>query len=121
MPDDRESADFELAADDDADTRPVDLGVVRKLLPFVQPHRVLLAGAIVLVLARTAVGISGPRLQGSVLGSVTRGDVDTATFFALVLLAVQTVMVGFSWAQGYTLTKLGQRGFSSRHNTSRWG
>ncbi len=111
---------FTLAADDDADLRPVDLSVMGKLLPYMRPYSGMVWVAVVLVLFRTAAGLVGPWLQGKVIDRVHDKDLKTAMQFACELLAVQVVLFFVSWAQNYELTKLGQKIlFDLRHDLFR--
>lgn len=99
---------FEIAADDEADLRPVDLSVLGKLLPYVKPYRSLLALALALVFVRTIAGLAGPKLQGWILDAIGAKDLPRAVTLAGVLIGVQALLFLVSWAQVFQLTKLGQ-------------
>ncbi len=99
---------FELAADDDADLRPVDLSVLKKLLPYVRPYRALLGAAVACVLVRTLAGLAGPKLQGLVLDAATARERDRAFVLAAALIGAQSVLFLASWVQNLQLAKLGQ-------------
>lgn len=103
-----EQGNFELAADDEADLRPVDLSVLYKLLPYVKPYRGIFFSALGLVLIRTLAGLAGPKLQGWVLDAVRLGDKDAAQRWAVGLIVAQTLLFLVSWVMGYQLLKLGQ-------------
>lgn len=99
---------FSLAADDEADLRPVDLSLLFRLLPYVKPYRATLQLALFLVLLRTLTGLAGPKLQGMVLDAIAGKNLQGAMKVAGALVGVQAVLFLISWAQGYQLTKLGQ-------------
>jgi len=111
---------FTLAADDEADLRPVDLSVMKKLLPYMRPYMGTVYAALVLVFFRTGAGLVGPWLQGKVIDGIHDHDLKLAMNFAFVLLGVQAVLFFVSWAQNYQLTKLGQKIlFDLRHDLFR--
>src|SRR5579885_1766167 len=87
-----EAGTFDIAADDEADLRPVDLSVLYKLLPYAKAYKSTIWFALGLVLIRTLAGLAGPKLQGWVLDGVTRSDWETAKKFGLLAIGVQTVM-----------------------------
>jgi ATP-binding cassette subfamily B protein len=118
-----EKGGFDLAADDEADLRPIDLSVARKLVPYVRPFAKLVLLGAGLVLLKTGIGLLGPKLQGQILDAVAvslktpERDASPAIRIAAILLAVQTVLFFLTWAQGYTLSILGQRVlFNLRHD-----
>ena len=53
---------FQLASEEDADLRPLDLSVLPKLLPFVRPHSRKLVFGFGLVLVSTGLGPAGPKI-----------------------------------------------------------
>ncbi len=114
---DEKKGGFELAADDEADLRPIDLSVLRKLLPYVHPYKKVVLLALGLVLMKTLAGLAGPWLQGIIMDAIARKEGGVAFRWALGLVGVQTVVFFVAWAQGYMLTKLGQEIlFDLRHD-----
>ena len=80
---------FKLAADDDADLRPVDVAVAWRLLPFVRPHVRLLALGLAIMLLSTAVGLAGPIVAvAGAWGNLRRLPVVFALASAVVLLSL---------------------------------
>lgn len=111
---------FEIAADDEADLRPVNLAVAKKLFPFLRPHRGILALGLAIVLVRTGIALMGPRLQGQVVGEITHAypelaveqaralRLDRVLHVSGLLLAVQLALFFVSWIQNYILARAGQ-------------
>lgn len=103
------AAGFKLAADDDADLRPVDVSVAWRLLPFVRPHARLLALGLLVMLVGTAFGLATPKLMGAIVDAIERRDAETITRAASLLAVIYLALYLTRWAQGYALTVLGQR------------
>ncbi|MBI3724980.1 ABC transporter ATP-binding protein [bacterium] len=99
---------FKIAADDEADTRPVDLRVARMFLPYMRPYVGLAAFSLSLVLTRTSIGLLGPLFQGLAVGSAAAHEGQRVLLFAGGLVLVCVLLFFFGWAQSYQLTKLGQ-------------
>lgn len=107
-PEKKPEGEFEIAADDEADVRPIDVRVPGKLLPYLRPYAGLVALGLFLVLGRTLAGLLGPRLMGQIIDGARAGDGSAALDTALLLIFVQTALFLLTWGQGLALTKLGQ-------------
>ena len=104
-----EPAKGPVAADDDADLRPVDLSVAWRLLPYLRPHLRLLGAGVLVMFAVTGFGLLGPRLLGNGIDAVTRRDGDGLLRAAAALGAVSLGLYVARAVQGWLLVLLGQR------------
>ncbi|MCO5167684.1 MAG: ABC transporter ATP-binding protein/permease [Planctomycetes bacterium] len=98
-----------VAADHDADLRPVDLQVAWRLVPFTRPHLRLLLLGLALMLAVTGFGLLGPRLLGATVDAIAARDPDGVLRGTALLGGSFVGLFLFRWAQGFTLGVLGQR------------
>lgn len=98
-----------VAADDDADLRPVDLGVAWRLVPFARPHLRLVVAGLALMLLVTALGLTGPRLLGDTIDALGAKDAAAVQRAALLLGAVFLGLYLARSTQAFVLAVLGQR------------
>ena len=98
-----------VAADDDADLRPIDLSVAWRLLPYLRPHLRLLAAGLAAMLAVTGLGLLGPLLLGRAVDAITARDPDGLWRATGLLGLVGLGLYLARWAQGWLLALLGQR------------
>lgn len=98
-----------VAADDDADLKPVDLGVAWRLMPFARPHLRLVLVGLALMLLVTALGLTGPRLLGMTVDAIGRRDAGAVQWAATLLGAAFLGLYLARATQGFVLAVLGQR------------
>lgn len=98
-----------IAADDDADLRPVDLGVAWRLVPFARPHLRLVVAGLALMLLVAALGLTGPRLLGDTIDALGAKDAAAVQRAALLLGAVFLGLYLARSTQAFVLAVLGQR------------
>jgi ATP-binding cassette, subfamily B, multidrug efflux pump len=101
---------FKLADEEaEDDRRPMDLGVAWRLLPFARPHARLMGVGLALMLVVTALGLSGPKLLGATVDAIAKKDGAAIARAAALLACIDLLLYLGRWAQGYTLTIVGQR------------
>lgn len=98
-----------VAADDEADLRPIDLSVAWRLLPFLRPHLRLLIAGLLAMLSVAGLVLVGPLLLGQAVDAITRRDEPGLTRACALLGATYVTLYATRWAQGWLLALLGQR------------
>lgn len=98
-----------VAADDDADLRPVDLDVAWRLVPYARPHLRLVILGLALMLLVTALGLAGPKLLGATIDAISARDAAAVQRAASLLAAAFVGLYLMRSAQGLVLALLGQR------------
>ena len=85
-------------------------GALRRLLPYLNPHRGALAVTMAMVVAYTLLGLLGPYLMGRALDEhVVPKRLDGLGTIALLLLATYVANNGFQIAAGWVMARVSQR------------
>jgi len=97
-------------AADDAVASGADAALLRRLLGFLRPYRLPVAGALVLLLASAALQLAGPLLTRRALDvAVPARDTGLLTTLALAFLAVLVLEFAVDYAHTLLTTWVGQR------------
>jgi len=96
--------------EDRAETRGVDWKLLRRLLRYVVPHRVALAGAFLALVCGTACQLAGPYIVKIVIDRhITPGNLAGMGGWIVLYLAALAGAMGFLYLQMFAVSILGQR------------
>lgn len=89
--------------------RAYDARLMRRLLSYVRPYRLQVAGAVLLLMLASAMEVVGPWLtQQAIDRAIPAGDADLLGRLALLYLGAAVAAFGLQYAQGLLTTWLGQ-------------
>lgn len=90
--------------------KPYDLGLLKKILPYLWPWRFRWLLVVLLTLAGTALDLVPPYLTKLAIDQfILKGRIEGLELLALVLLLVLVLAYGFQYAQVVIMEQLGQR------------
>jgi len=99
----------ELDADDLAPD-PIDRRLIGRLLAYLKPHGLLVAGSVTLLLIHAGLAVIGPALTQRALDrAVPAGDTEALTRYALIFVVALAVTFVVDYAQIILTTTIGQR------------
>jgi ATP-binding cassette, subfamily B, multidrug efflux pump len=110
---DRARAALKRFHEEDELERVYDWGMLRRLWPFVRPHRGYLFGSLFLLVAMAAFGLARPLVMRAALADFEHNGVEKITYYGLILGAVIFVEQALAFPQLYWVQVAGARGMAA--------